>query len=569
MVDYIEWTLSIAAGVYVVIALIHASQTTIDLLEDFEPGEPLNLSEGRYNLAPVSTSPDFLRIKALPTVETIGGSLEHLMKPGATMQLWRHQWMALIQARKANGLFAPITVGGGKTLIACLLPTVLNKRAVILTTASLVEQGNRMLETYRQHFHIRDDLQFVSYGILSGTKHSGLLEKLKPELIIADECQNLSKADAARTKRFRRYMSAHPGTTFCAMSGSVTKRSLMDFAHLCALALGRGSPLPLEYPAQKEWAEAVDVSDNPRPAGVLLELTPGATDARSAVQGRMRRTLGFVTSSELEELPTLCIRLIDHPRVCKREIRDLHKTWTRPDGEELTLAIEVARVERQLRLGGYYRWCWEKWDGPRYEWMAARSAYNRDMRQFLKHHNRPGMDSPALVEEALDRGNISWTTYEAWKKFRGIPPPPKEWKWLDMGLVDWAQEYAAVHGPMIVWTDVTAVGQHFARYLRFRYYGAGKEIDESGTSSIAASIRAHGTGKHLVQFNRCLVLGSPGSGAAAEQLLGRCHRPGQTKEVIYEGLKAFEEEWDAAREDAEYIRGSLGTAQKLLTSVWR
>ena len=161
------------------------------------------------------------------------------------MTLWPLQEQALAEALEARGLFAPLAVGMGKTLIAALIPTVLDAhRAVILTSAGLVVQAKTMMEQYRKSFDIRKDIHWLSYGLLSSSKSSTILEKINPTLIISDEAQNLASGSSARVKRFIRYMKAHPETLFCAMSGSITKRSLRDYEHLLRLALKTRSPLP-------------------------------------------------------------------------------------------------------------------------------------------------------------------------------------------------------------------------------------------------------------------------------------------------------------------------------------
>ena len=119
-------------------------------------------TEGRQPLAPVRQSRDLNRILALPEQVADDGAelVEARTKPGAELGLWPIQARALAQAKRVRGLFAPIAVGGGKTLIASLLPSVIEcERPVILTMPGLVKQGARMMGDYCASFRIREGIQ--------------------------------------------------------------------------------------------------------------------------------------------------------------------------------------------------------------------------------------------------------------------------------------------------------------------------------------------------------------------------------------------------------------------------
>lgn len=530
--------------------------------------------EGHVPLAPVSGGPEWDRIRGLPrrdaeavATSPVAQALEESLRaPGGTMRLRPDQLRALVEARAAGGLFAPIPVGGGKTLVASLLPTVLGKRAVVLTSAGLVAQAERMMAEYRHHYHIRGDLAWLSYGMLSSESGMDALERISPECIIADECQQLAHPSAARTRRFLRYMREHPSTIFCGMSGTVTRRGLRDFGHLLHLALRDQTPLPRSWPVLTEWAEAVDVSERPRPAGVLLELEPGATTARAAVQGRMAATPGVVVGGTGSTDLPLHIRLVDPPPSAWVEDaqRQLRLRWERPDGEQLTTAVEFARVRRQLALGGFWRWDWPG-GVPDQDWMDARAAYRREMREWLQHHARRGLDSPLLVERAMARGEVTFQASAAWK---ATPPPPIRWRWVTDRMVRWAAAWAQA-APGIIWTDTPVVGQIVAHLAGVPWYGAGADISAArGDRSIVASIRAHGTGRNLQAFHRNLVLAGVPAGATWEQLLGRTHRVGQTAPTVAFDLpRTFAEDLDSALADAAYIQDTTGNPQKLLRAT--
>lgn len=588
---------------------------------------PLEVHESRRErrgIDPVSNSAELQRIQALPRrINATGEIAAMVTRPNAKMTLRPIQARALSEARASRGLFAPIAVGQGKTLTAALLPTVLElERAVILTNAGLVAQAEHLMREYAEHFYIRRDIRWLSYGILSSPQQFAILDEIKPTLIVADECQALASSNAARTKRFNRYLKDHPETVFCAMSGTITKRSLKDFSHLLSLALKDRTPLPRDWATITEWAEAVDVSDRPRPPGALVELmTPeharewlhthdldavrrgmlylrGAAQrqhdpeseegagiqelGRECIRRRMTETPGVVASSRNDLECRLQIEIVPAPDcpLIERALKEVGRKWERPDGELLTFGLEIARVTRHVRLGGFYRWVWPASVSPaqRTEWLAVRAAWRALLRAFLQRQARPGLDSPYLVESALRRGEDigfdvnSRAAFSEWECMRAtIDLPPTEWVWISDAIID--QSVAAIRAskPMIVWADTVSVGEEIARKAQVPWYGAGQEaqrgiLAETGNRSIVASIKAHGTGRNLQCFDRALVVGGPSSGAIWEQLLGRLHRPGQQAEVVtFSLLSSFEEELKTAKRDAKFIEHTTGNAQKLLS----
>ena len=168
-------------------------------------------------------------------------------------RLWPIQSGMLWDAERQNGLFAPVAVGAGKTLTTLLLPDAMkSKRAVLLIKPNLREQfWGRDVPNYGRHFHIAKcwkidarwksevklfegeaDLFVVAYSELSSAKQADILDRIEPDLIIADEAHHLRNRTASRTKRFLRYMKEHPECRFVGLSGTMTKRSLYDFQHL-------------------------------------------------------------------------------------------------------------------------------------------------------------------------------------------------------------------------------------------------------------------------------------------------------------------------------------------------
>lgn len=541
-------------------------------------GSGVNVAKGKIPLPPVRNSREFERVKALPDFrlrEDIRQVYINKVKSPGEMKLRLVQANALAHAVQAQGLFAPIAVGQGKTLIACLLPTVLNKRAVILTKPGLVRQAEELLAEYRQHFRIRDDLQWLAYSTLSSAKGASSLHDLQPELVIADECHALKDKSAARTKRFLRYFKQHPKTLFCGLSGTITKRSILDYAHLMHLALGDWTPLPRDWPTLNEWAEALDVGGE-RPPGVLIQFAKEGENAREGWRRKFVNCRGVVASEETELGCSLVIRNTNYEsKELASVLTTVDSEWERPDGEYLTTALEVARTKRQVRLGGYYKWKWDDEVSTTHQkrWLQARNDYIALVRDELRHRSKPGYDSPGLIQDALERGDMRWVTYDEWKSINSsVLAPVPEWVWLSQETVNWVRRWVQAtslrDGPSIIWTDTVPFGRAVASAANLPYYGSGEKaaeaiLREDGSRSITASIQAHGTGRNLQKFSRALVAGGTPTGLMWEQLLGRLHRPGQeADEVVFDVM--FPEELEGAMADARYIEETTGVRQKLL-----
>jgi hypothetical protein len=582
---------------------------------------------------PVSSSPEMARILAIPRKSDMTAAIENareeverlVYRPGgkARFPLRQIQLDALAEARLRRGFWGPIGVGLGKTLIATLMPTVMEMGpTVVLTNAGLVKQANLLMGEYAENFYIRRDVRWVSYSILSSPTSYEILQRLKPKLIVGDEVQALANAIAARSKRFNHFMKENPETIFCGMSGSVTKRSIRDYSHLLHLSLRDWTPLPRDWKTLTEWAEALDVSDRPRPGGAIAELVTDqqlaeligseAPDGiararqyinglflrqhnwdseesaqvlqlgRDAVRRRIVDTPGVVASKTNELGSRLEIHNIPAPAcpLIEETLRQVLDLWERPDGELLTWGLEIARVSKHVRQGGFYRWVWPKTvtDESKVAWLAARRDFRKELRDFLKERSEPGRDSPFLVEQAIKRGEIDFLTYLPWRGVRqGMrellqgPEPPTEWVWVSKAVVEEVQRLAE-DGVVAVWTDTGAVGREIAKLLKSPWYGAGPEaaseiLKEKGTRTIVASIKAHGTGRNLQAFSAAIIVGCPPSGAIMEQLLGRHHRSGQEAEIVtFRVFDSFKAEMKSAIRDARYIEASTGNAQKLLTA---
>ena len=190
------------------------------------------------------------------------------------------------------------------------------------------------------------------------------------------------------------------------------------------------------------------------------------------------------------------------------------------------------------------------------------------------------MDSPKLLMDATKRyyagysGELPTWRAESWPDWfevRDKVEPESEAVWLSdfaaEDCVKWAKENAG-----IVWYGHRSFGARVAKLGNLSFFGAGTDaslqiLQESGKRSIVASIKAHGTGKNLQVFNQNLIANPPSDGGAWEQLLGRTHRFGQTKDVttyVYRHTPELKDCISNAESYANYTYGITGQAQKLL-----
>lgn len=495
---------------------------------------------------------------------------KHFRKPGGTMEILPIQNACLAEAAVCNGLFAPVAVGAGKTLVTLLLAEAMNSKcAVLLVPPDLKKQLAREIEeVYGPHFHLPlDRLKILAYSQLSSPKFAEILDFVNPDLIIADECHNLRRKQSVRTKRFLDYMKEHAECRFAGLSGTVTSRSIRDYAHLIELALRKNSPLP---GGRNSWGELLDWSsvldaDVPdysrkRPGALKKLCAPGET-VRQGFRRRLVQTKGVVATAEDRLGMSLIVRRLNPkvPDVVTRQMQLTEETWAIGE-DELEDPMAMARVRKQLSQGFYYRWAWPN-DEPDLEWIEARRAWHKEIRDFLTYHSRKGVDSPHLYEKAVIMGGVKSHAYADWAKVMDRKKPPTVPVWLDDFVIEYAIKWANKDGG-IIWYEHKCIGEWLAQKSGFPHYGAGTDSSEATAPVIICSIRSQGTGKNLQYvYSRNLVLSMPSNGGEVQQLFGRTHRRGQpADEVTYDWLGHAEVLTDAidhAVSDSQYVQETM------------
>ena len=528
-----------------------------------------------------------------------------LKTPKGTMALRPVQAIALYEVMETGGLFAPIRVGGGKSLISMLIPTVLEANPVLLLLpANLIEKTRYDYNVLREHWRLPTNLQFMSYEILGLVQSVDKLTYISPKLIVADECQAIRNPRAGRTKRIRRYMHDHPETMFCAMSGTIMKSSITDFAPLLRWSLKQHAPIPRTVEETNEWAEALDEKVNPiarRKPGAIFDLAPKVsatqadragqvvlpapiwplpggdpiTAARQVFQSRLLETKGVVASSRTDGVTcSIVIRPFEYKlaKITEDHVNFLRKTWITPDGWPFKEALEFARYIRQLSLGFH-----SVWDPrPPLEWTAARKAWGQFVRETLGHSHT--IDTELHLANKIDAGEVSdGGVLRAWRAVRDSYKPNPKPVWHDdsalRACAEWMEREKG-----IVWTKHVFFAQRLAQMTGADYYGA-DAVNQRGESivyvkagkAIIASADACGAGQNLQMFSSNLMTSWPSGALQCEQTLGRTHRDGQeADEVFVDVVMACMEHHEAyfrAMDGAKAAADLLGHDQKLLLAT--
>lgn len=499
------------------------------------------------------------------------------------------QSAALYEIQQNGGAIVWAGVGAGKFGIAALAGEVLGaKTTVLLVPPSAKPQVlKKDLPHWQSHFRVPNCLDtprwytdtdkvlhVVSYSQLSSPKQADILDRLKPDLIVADESHSVKATSAARTKRFRRSFKGRD-VKLVALSGT-PGWSIKHQWHLCSLALGAGSPLPRAYPVVEEWAWALDPSDFQAGAGELSRLAVDGVEEDVEVSYRKRflSTPGVICTQEPSVGTPLNIHRLEPqvPADVEKHLQKLRDDWETPGGEKMQDAIVFWQHARELACGMYLRWIWPQQEPQeiRTRWLMTRKAYFSEVRDFLTHRARSGADSPFLYSEAVRAGKIQSEHWGEWQEVKDTAKPETEPVWLSDFLLEAAAQWASEHAG-IIWYEVAAVGERLAKLANLPLYGGGTKastqiLSETGKRSIVASIDAHHQSKNLQQFKSMLFL-APMSSDLFEQAIGRSHRQGQDAAVdvwLCLHTPEFQKTFEGARKRAAHVFKRDLAPQKIL-----
>lgn len=578
----------------------------------------------------VFSTAEFRRVRDLPRRpqtwpkakldEAVSVLTDHFRLPDGTEVLRPIQARALCEAGDHGGLVGRLAPGAGKTLLSALLFSLWGaQRGLLFVPAKLRDQAFIEWARLSRHWRLPNCwgvpaqgnapgmVRILSYESLSSIKQAAFLEEYRPDVVVADEAHAFSRMGAARSRRFFRYLKAErrahgfEAVRFVPLSGSFTRQSMKEDAHLYVAALGKGAPVPDHYPDLEQWCGALDdVQEQARfGPGALLELCSAEERAevaaaesfedrqdivRRAYQRRVLDTPGVIGTVEVfNEVPlSLVVRDVAIPPAVRTAMSALRLDGLLPTGDVADSALTLWAHAREMASGFTYRW-----DPPApAAWLAARKAWHTFVREVLSG-NHPGLDSPLQVWNAVANGRLgSVPEWSAWTAIRDSFVPNPVPFWLDRfafrDAENWAVEHngivwvqhssAAVDGGDAVVSEEAEDAALVSCFTRIPYFGAGKagEPLRDYRGPCAASIRAHGTGKNLVQWSEALLMTVPSSGATLEQVLARLHRPGQKKPVrfhVYIRSREDDEALIKCFRNARYVEAVTGQPQRILAAT--
>jgi len=493
------------------------------------------------------------------------------------------------------GIYGDIGVGGGKFLIATLAGAVLGARKpVVLTQPDLIRQAHFELDAFRQLFpELEDHLpEYVAYSTLSQSKHTDLLHRLSPDVLVLDEAHAVASRDSARGLRLREYVISNPDTRVVVLSGTLNKKSLLDVYDLAELALRDTTWLPLTDPVQEAWASILDHGAKPSDKIRKQFLQPmvkwaakrgvdvGGPDEevyQRAYRERYLTTPGVIAPKETSVGASLVLHTWrpKTPQLIREAIKHLDETWELPDGTELVDALEYWRHAGTLSLGFYYRPIYRGEVDRLEEWQETRLEWTRAVRRQIKYIRRPGVDSPANVVRACESGTAHpdvIRAYWAWMSIRDKVEQDSEPVWVTQDLIDLAADRARAMGRGILWYESSTALEPVLKERGFCTYGAGSNAPTPDVKIPALSRLVHGTGKNLQAWDNQLILEPPASATPWEQLLGRSHRPGQLSDTVRAEILAST--WItrsriySAMAEAEYVGRTSNKKHKLTFCDW-
>jgi len=503
------------------------------------------------------------------------------------MKLRHIQTVALSEFHDNDGLFGSIAVGYGKSLISYLAATVVNaERPLLLIPAKLVAKTHRELENYGKHFKLPNNLKVMSYELLSRDRGEKELISYNPDLVVADECHKLKNLKAACTKRVGRYFKENPDTKMLAVSGTITRKSIMDYWHILKWCLKDKAPIPTGWREVKDWSLALDEQipfgwQRLQPGCLLLLCTAeeqaiattkpkaGLEFSRLGFRNRLTGSPGVVATSDTFTGSSLYLKCeLNHTiEEIQSDFETLRSTWQTPDGVDFMDAMAFWRHCRELSNGFYYRWT----NRPPAEWLAARKEWASFVRNIVSH-SRKGIDTEFRVAKAVTSGDYVSPEYHTWKAIKDSFEPVTEAVWRSDNVILQVAKWLN-NNEGIAWVEHLAFGEKLSQTTGLPFYSQNgmnrdKQLIEDAKGPIIASIASNSEGRNLQQYNNNLIVSCPPSGSVFEQLIGRTHRSGQTSdEVNFEimfGCRESLEGFNEAIEQAKYVEATTKQPQKIL-----
>lgn len=587
-------------------------------------------------------TPEFQRIQALSVRDwkaeilrddLVGKMSAFYRTPWGRQTLRPVQAATLAEFHDLRGAVGVLLPGEGKTLVSFLAPSVVRaKRPLILVPASLREKTVRDFKILSQHWtapravtvdnydkydatrEMYSGAIIESYTMFSQDSGQGILDLLKPDLIIADEAHKLKNLNAAVTQRVCRFMRENQQTLFLPMSGTVMVRSLLEFWHLIYFALRHHMPLPRIRAEVEHWCDAIDEKKVESPLKTLggalfsfaspddklelqrmLHLANGNTwvlsspeaiaIARRSVRNRLDSAPGIIISRDSEVTSSLQITKLEWtPGKVAQELIKKVRAGETPNGdiildeknEQTKLkGVQSWRLARQLACGFFYYWD----PPPPQEWLLRRKAYFKLLRHVLLY-NQQKLDSVFQVEQAIENGRLNdfdlRKAFDHWREIKHTYEINTVSAWVDDTILQHTMSWMHKHRHKggIVWTEHRAFGMKLSELTGVGFCAEegcdrrGVLIDDYAGRMVIASVKGNSEGRNLQAWHQNLFVSIPPNGGAWEQVIARTHRSGNLADCVYVDWVSSSYEYDEgfkqAMRDAHNIEQTTGQRQRLL-----
>jgi hypothetical protein len=589
-------------------------------------------STGPREVYKVEESDDSRRIKALPLVspeeqEALGRSLveeysELLRRPGSSALLRWPQALALHYLYTHRGVYCGLPPGEGKTLITMLAGVVLDSSQPVLVAPATLhrDKTSNDFARYQKDWvpHYKSPT-LLNLEAMSLDQNLFLLDKLKPDLVMVDECDLLRNPESAAFVRLDRYRTAAPHAAFVMLTGSGMRFGIDDYdVHLCWCLPDGGAPVPYDQEQREMWREALRSRPKGRPnnasrrprAGVLLDLCAlphvprdeaprtELEAAQAIVARRINCTPGILILNTDDCQQTCHINLIKAPEdpIIDRDFEtfygtgldafearyeddrtDIPMAWCLPEpGQPCTNGLEVWQALRALGCG-YFTY---PDPPPPEEYAIKRRRYARAIRALIAE--TVWSTNPADTPGAAKRRFPDNPVILEWEAVQRKPFPPKMvpfkanmvLRQRSSSVVDYCVKWMRKNNA-IVWCGSVPMARWIAKAAGVRYYGAGGRaadgalLDNVAAGEMAvASIRANGRGRNIQDRHHIgLAVQLPQSADECHQLFKRLHRSGQHKPVRWDVLitsGAARFSFDMALYEARLVKKQRKQVQTIL-----
>lgn len=537
----------------------------------------------------VRKTKDFDRVAALPRRRLLQADADawaeamtpEFRAPGGTEILRPWQGYGIAECVENGGGWLAYPVGIGKTLIVEILARAFSaKRPMLIAPAGLKKKTyhdrGQLIKNWRLG---NPPPRFTSPEELAPEAGSMLLERMRPDLIIVDESDELANPKSSAVRRLDRYIRKYRSeVSVVLMTGSPTRKSIMGYWHMLCWALDERAPVPLTQGEARMWARALDEtgrmpSVRPGPLGATL------AQARAWYRTRLEETPGIVIvdGDSCDQPLTIRLRTAREDSALDRYFEmfalQAYENPDVPDGLLVGDALSRWRIEGQLGCGYFQRYVAP---GPPQEWRDARRNLSGFVRTAIDDSD--DHDHPLDTEAQVIRRFAEHPIVQAWLIWKDVYDPRTEAVWLSNATIHtavaWLAESAA---PGIIWCGGVEFAEALSIATGLSYYGA-KGQDQRGRGlhvadskrSLIASWHANKKGFNLQAWRRAAIFHPPQSAKWREQIYGRSHRSGQDKPVVIDEFMTSGgtfDGFDAAIAEAKFARATVGLTQKILRAT--